>query len=120
KVKRTEKIEKEATLDEFNDKVAYFNKLKGFFTKNDVKKMEMMQREGKYEFLFERTKEITCGCISNVVMQTAVKDLSDEELCRLIGCLGQDIAPLSATKHGAYAIQAILGSARSQMAQQLL
>ncbi|KAI5149063.1 hypothetical protein ENBRE01_0673 [Enteropsectra breve] len=104
----------------FEQRVGYFEKMKGFYPKAAVKKLELAYLQGKKETLALNSKEISCGCFSNVVMQDAVRKMSQDELCEIIINLGYDIVPISATKYGAYTIQAIIASAMSTEAQELL
>lgn len=105
---------------QFLMRVSYFDRMKNFFSKNDVRKMELLHAEGRNSFLYLNSKEVSCGCFSNVIMQNAVKTISDDRLCEIITNLGFDIAPISATKHGAYTVQTILLSAATGRSQGLL
>ena len=104
----------------FERRVGYFNKMKNFFSKNEVRKMQGMLESGKDAFLYVNTKEVACGCLSNVLMQAAVKTAAEAQLCDIIRNLGADIAAISATKYGAYSVQAIILSAVSSDSQSLL
>lgn len=105
---------------QFLMRVSYFDRMKNFFSKNDVRKMEALYAEGRHGFLYLNSKEISCGCFSNVIMQNAVKTIGDDRLCEIITNLGYDIVPISATKHGAYTVQTILLSAATARSQGLL
>lgn len=119
-VKECSRVEQNNLKKEFDMKVGLFEGLKGFFTKNEIKRMEEMSGEGDFEFIYDKGKEVACGCASNVIMQQAVRKMTDEQLCKLLTCLGQDIVPLAATKHGAYSVQAVLENAHSQLSQCLI
>ncbi|KAI4292518.1 hypothetical protein PAPHI01_1792 [Pancytospora philotis] len=101
-------------------RVEYFNKMRNFFSKNDVKKMQALVDEGRYSFLYLNSKEISCGCFSNVIMQNVVKSLDEDSLCEIIRNLGSDIAPIAATKHGAYTVQTIILCAATARSQRLV
>lgn len=104
----------------FLERVKYFNKMKNNFSKNDLKKMSSSYEEGRLSFLFLNSKEVSCGCLSNILMQNAIKAFDESQLCEIIKNLGTDIAPISATKYGAYTVQTIILCATSKPSQQLL
>ncbi|KAI5168597.1 hypothetical protein PAEPH01_0263 [Pancytospora epiphaga] len=108
------------TKEQFFQRVDYFNRMKYFFSKSDVKKMEALYDEGRLSFLYQNSKEISCGCFSNVVMQNAVKGVGEKGLIEIIKNLGSDIVPISATKYGAYTVQTIILSAPGNGSQRLL
>lgn len=106
--------------EKFSKRIGYFNRMKNFFSKNDVKKMQALCDEGRYAFLYLNSKEISCGCFSNIIMQNVVKTIGDDGLCEIIRNLGSDIAPIAATKHGAYTVQAIVLYATTPHSQALI
>lgn len=46
--------------------------------------------------------------------------MNDDEICELIKCIGYDLAPISATKYGAYVIQSLILSSISKNSQNLI
>lgn len=106
--------------EQFINRIDYFNKMKNFFSKNDVKKMEALLKSENFGFIFLNSKEISCGSLSNVIMQEAMKIISEDEKCMVIKNLGHDICPIASTKYGAYTIQSIIVYSESAQAQKLL
>lgn len=98
--------------EEFFSKVEYFNRMKGLYSKNEIKKIqseiELKDVSHSDSFVFLNAKELAVGAASNVFFQSIVKDMNDEQVCELIKCLGYDIAAISATKYGAYSIQSLI------------
>lgn len=109
-----------AKEETFRKRVDYFNRMRSFFSASDVKKMQALYEGGQRDFLFLNTKELACGSASNLLMQGVVKAATEEQLCRIVEGLGPDIAAISATKYGAYTIQALILSALSPAAQRLI
>lgn len=106
--------------DEFNSRVEYFHKMRNFYSKNDVKKMESSLRSRNFDFLYINSKEIACGCFSNIVMQEALKIMKEDEKRTLIKNLGHDISAIASTKYGAYSVQSIIMFSESKETQRLL
>lgn len=106
--------------DEFNRRVEYFSKMKPLFTKGDFKRMETALEGGSFDFVFKNCKELAVGSVSNVIVQEAIRHMNDEQICLLIKSFGYDIAPISATKYGAYTIQTLISAAVGKASQNLI
>jgi len=110
----------EIKKQEFQNRVDYFNKLKLVFSKSDYKKMEMAIEKNNRDFIFANCKEMAVGSTSNIIVQKVIKLMTDSEICELIKCFGYDIAAISATKYGAYAIQTLISGATTKASQNLI
>lgn len=110
----------EIKKQEFQNRVDYFNKLKLVFSKSDYKKMEMAIEKNNRDFIFANCKEMAVGSTSNIIVQKVIKLMTDSEICELIKSFGYDIAAISATKYGAYAIQTLISGATTKASQNLI
>lgn len=106
--------------DEFDGRVEYFSRMKPLFTKGDFKKMEAALESGCFDFVFKNCKELAVGSVSNVIVQKAIRHMSDDQICLLIKSFGYDIAPISATKYGAYTVQTLISAAVGKASQNLI
>lgn len=107
-------------LEEFELRVSYFNKMKNMFSKNEIRKISNFMESGNFEFILINIKELCVGSASNIFIQGMLKELPDENLCRIIKALGSDISAISSTKYGAYAIQTLVMSCYTNEARELL
>ncbi|TBU08736.1 hypothetical protein CWI38_0001p0090 [Hamiltosporidium tvaerminnensis] len=98
----------------FEEKVSYFTKMSKFFSINEVKRMQSLASLGILDFIFINTKEVAVGMHTNIIMQTILKTLTQEQIFLVVNQLGYDIGPISATKYGAYVVQIIISLAESK------
>ena len=105
---------------QLEDRVEYYKRLRSYFRKNHIKKMEILLSENKSEFIYANCKELAVGSNSNVIIQEYIKKMTDEELCTLIKEIGHDYSAISATKYGAYVVQALISLAISKKSQEFL
>lgn len=117
---RSETDDYYSNKENFDSRVEYFNKMKSVFTKSDYKKIEDMLSQNKYEYFLNNCKELSVGANTNVLMQNFVKAIDEDLLFELIKCYGDDIAPISATKYGAYVVQILLSTIKNKDQQTYL
>ncbi|KAF7683394.1 Pumilio domain-containing protein C6G9.14 [Astathelohania contejeani] len=102
----------------FENRIIYFESLSKLFSTKDVKKYQCWLNLGVKDFIFDHTKELIVGRHTNVILQDAISLCTQKELIDLVDLIGDDIGPISATKHGAYVIQKLLSSAEDLLLQQ--
>ncbi|ELA42682.1 uncharacterized protein VICG_00434 [Vittaforma corneae ATCC 50505] len=117
------------TEDEFYSRIEFFNRMKGLYSKSEIKKLNTTQKneectteeyEGRLDLIFMNAKELAVGSITNVIMQTKIKEMTEDQICELIRCFGNDISVICATKYGAYTIQTLILACSTEKTQSLI
>lgn len=107
-------------LNEFNERVLFFNRISKFFVMEEVKRIEAMFRAGNYEMILANAKELCVGSRTNILIQNVLKTIDPGRLLEFVLRLEYDIGPISATKYGAYVIQTILRLAATPEIQRVV
>jgi len=111
------------TESEFYSRIEFFSKMKSLYSKteshNICSKLEGSSKN-RLEYLIAHSKVLAVGSTTNTIMQGLIKEMSEDELCELIGSIGDDIAAISATKYGAYSIQVLILACSTERTQMLL
>lgn len=117
------------TEDEFYARIEFYNRMKGLYSKSEIKKLCIAQTndestaeecEDRLRLIFMNAKELAVGSITNVIMQTKIKEMTEDQICELIRRFGDDISVICATKYGAYTIQTLILACSTEKAQSLI
>lgn len=104
----------------FKKRINYFNGLKNLYSKEDTKKLKILINRGNKNILLTNIKELCVGIFTNILLQYELMQMSEHEIFDVINHLNYDIAPISATKYGAYVIQKLIDNTKSLKNQELL
>ncbi|ORD94697.1 hypothetical protein ECANGB1_150 [Enterospora canceri] len=118
--KQSTEMNETLTCKRFMERVQFFNNMHNLFSKNDAKKFKLLLERGVDDFLYQNTKELCVGMYTNVVVQDHLQRMSETDIQNLIMKMEGDIAPIAATKYGAYVIQRIILCVKSTNNQKLL
>lgn len=102
----------------FNERILYFSELSKYFSINDLKHLQNTLEENSYDMIFENPRELAVGIASNVIFQDIIKRIDQQCLENVVDNLNYDLAPISATKYGAYAIQNLISCLKTGSAIQ--
>lgn len=111
------------TESDFYSRVEFFSKMKGVHSKSDIQNIcvkPVDDRKEKLDELLSNAKALAVGSVTNVAMQSIIKEMTEDELCQLIKSIGDDISAICATKYGAYTIQTLIIACTTEKTQYLL
>lgn len=127
KITEDEPVQTYQTEKEFFLRIEFFNRMKGLYSKNEIKKLNLSeQSDGERDVdeginhILMNAKELAVGPVTNVVLQSKIKDMMEEQICSLIKAIGDDIAAICATKYGAYTIQTLILACSTKKSQLLI
>lgn len=122
------------TKEDFYMRIEFFNRMKGLYTKSELKKMNISNKENeevsedsklneedfKFDLILLNAKELAVGSTTNIVMQSKIKEMTEDQICELIKSFGEDISAICSTKYGAYTIQSLILACPTQKSQSLI
>lgn len=127
---KLDSIPQGVSMEELYSRIDHFNSLKSLYSEDKLQKLNIKDGISKEElldeimkdtdFVIKNAKELSVGSATNVFLQKRIKEMTEDELCRFITKLGNDISAISATKHGAYTIQALISVCITTKTQNLI
>lgn len=132
---RTHCISQGISMEELHSRIHYFNSLKSLYPEDKLQKANTKNNKiaekgvvdklledamRNTDFIIENAKELAVGNTTNVPLQERFREMNEDEMCRFIDRLGNDISAISATKYGAYTIQALISACNTDKTRQLI